>query len=532
MNVTSRIPLFSQESPALQLTYLEKLGLCLLALVVAGHVLVIGHSSYLSLMDWPNHVARATIMADLMFQRGAHFGAEFQYHFMAIPYVLGDIVLATLVALSGPEAAASCWECIAFISLPCALVFYLGVARAPPLGQLVGALCATYLSLDLFFVWGFLEFRLALALSIVALALATLLRRSPSLTVTAVYFVVVLVGYFVHLAAVVFVATAVGATGVLRLWLGRTTFRNEALLWSPILLALGWHFGVMHDAQALDPSDMPHWGTLSEKLDRAFAAFRRFDGDKYLKRAFLVCLCLCGFQAMAGARRFRAWLSNPAVGDCLILAIAFITLYFVLPRSTDEADFIDVRAISEAAIFLMVAFLVVPPTAATQDTRFKTFVLLSAAAVAFANLILVGLYFERQSGWIAGYRELVGSIPVGARVLTISPRMGAPYSYAGSEAVIDRGALDPYLFGGDLGYPQRHFRYVHRPYAPRKAWVQHHDFSSVDWGRIACAYQFLVTVKPFGQYRVGVETTTILENSSGALLRVDPRSCSRHDALE
>ena len=33
--------------------------------------------------------------------------------------------LATLVELLGPDAAASCWECIAFISLPAALVFYL-----------------------------------------------------------------------------------------------------------------------------------------------------------------------------------------------------------------------------------------------------------------------------------------------------------------------------------------------------------------------------------------------------------------------
>src|SRR3569833_385448 len=51
--------------------------------------------------DYPNHLARAAILADLVFHGGQRFGDLFAAHFALAPYILHDALLTSLIALLG-----------------------------------------------------------------------------------------------------------------------------------------------------------------------------------------------------------------------------------------------------------------------------------------------------------------------------------------------------------------------------------------------------------------------------------------------
>jgi hypothetical protein len=148
----------------------------LLAVVLAYGALFI-HFSPLALQDNPNHLARAAILADLIYRHGQIYGHAFSYHFLAIPYVLGDLLIATLAYLVGPAAAWIVWTLLAFLALPGALLVYSRAKRATPTATLLLLLLSIYFSTDAFFVLGFLSFRLGVAFVFLGLGVVELLRQ-------------------------------------------------------------------------------------------------------------------------------------------------------------------------------------------------------------------------------------------------------------------------------------------------------------------------------------------------------------------
>jgi hypothetical protein len=135
----------------------------------------------------------------------------------------------------------------------------------------------------------------------------------------------------------------------------------------------------------------------------------------------------------------------------------------------------------------------------------------------------------------------------------------SPLLHAGSFAVVDRGALEPYLFGADRGDAIKYFHYRHRPYMPDESWYgslqswhkatartfevegqryrwRFHrqpgkpywnmvDLVPVDWNRVACDYDFLLLTKPFNPGYIQIPTRMVASNESAALLAVDKRAC-------
>jgi hypothetical protein len=148
---------------------------------VLSYIGVIAWFAPLVIQDYPNHLARALIMADRIFQHGAEFGAAYQYHFLFTPYLLGDLILAALVALVGVGAAGALWPIFTFLSLPLSLYAWLRAGQTSPDVMVLMLLISLYLSTDTFFVMGFTEFKLSMALVFVALALMEVLRRRWSL---------------------------------------------------------------------------------------------------------------------------------------------------------------------------------------------------------------------------------------------------------------------------------------------------------------------------------------------------------------
>ena len=81
----------------------------LFALAVLAYIAVLLWFSPLLLQDYPNHLARAQILADLLFRHGAEFGQSFRFHLLLTPYISGDLVLSSLVQVAGFKAAAGSW---------------------------------------------------------------------------------------------------------------------------------------------------------------------------------------------------------------------------------------------------------------------------------------------------------------------------------------------------------------------------------------------------------------------------------------
>jgi len=502
-------------------------GWVLAALLMAAYAVIFGRFGGFSLQDYPNHLARGVVMSDLMFQRGARFGAVFHYHFAAVAYILGDIVLASAVDLFGPGGATTLWIALTVLSLPLALMFYLRGTAMPAQSRVLLVVLSLYLSTDGFLYMGFMTFRLAVALTLIGIALAQLFRRRSSSGVFAVYCGIVVLGYLVHLSSLLFLATAVATSGVVRLAARATKLRTEAVLLTPIVAVAAWHLAVaVHSGTASDlPLSTFNWGTWSGKLHGLRWDFLRyydtpFDGR--LDNILVLGLIFCVLWPVRGQLHRRNFM-RPVVLELFAMAAAFLAMYVVLPSAYGDASYLDLRPLAMVPLFLMLACLQLSGTGTAAA-------LACAALLAVGNLAYLAGHMARDGRWMAQYRAIVAAIPRGASVLPLYPGTNAlrPYMHAGAFAVIDRGAVIPYLFSGNRGNPQTYFRYNALPYAPPETWYYTGPPVSVNWAAISCDYDYLLAMKPFDLLRVPIATHLIRENERAALLAVTRQGCTKH----
>jgi len=512
--------------------------------------------------DYPNHITRAAILADLLFHGGQRFGGAFEVHFAISPYILHDAVLTLLIAAFGTVGGAAIFAVSVLLSLPCALIFYMRANAVPPRTQLFILLISLYLATDWFFLMGFMAFRLALAAIIVTLGLVDRLRRDWQPRVFGWYVITLVLGYLTHLTALVFFAPILAVTGVLRGWLRSTTLRREATLWLPVVALLSIHFGLIATAHHAGHAQAYnyYWGTVYDKLHHLNWEFDRFDGRPSPVMMYTLLAC---FSWVTWRHVCRAALLKPAVLEQLALAAAFFALYWIMPSTYRDSTFVDVRALCMVNLFLILAAVYLPP----QEDAGRAFSTRPVLAIAFAlaclNLSYLVLHMGRNNAWLVRYREVVAAIPPGTRVLPIytqrSQRDIRPFLHAASYVTLDRAAIIPYLFSGDRGDLMTYFTYRQRPYMPAEDWYLsleywfqatpatyevggkpytwrfHYDrvaqlwktaeLVPVDWNRVACEYDDLLVTLPFQEHYIEVPFRAIAFNETAALLAIDKQAC-------
>jgi hypothetical protein len=153
------------------------------------------------------------VLGDLILHHGARFGQLFSFHIAAAPYLLTDLLLTACLQLFGVKIGAGIFTSLVLLSLPGALLFYMWANELAPRGRLLVALIGLYLTTE--------------TLVITSLALADLLRRAWSPTLYAVYAIALVLGYLLHLTALVFFAATLIVSGLTRLWFLRTTFPRK-----------------------------------------------------------------------------------------------------------------------------------------------------------------------------------------------------------------------------------------------------------------------------------------------------------------
>jgi hypothetical protein len=506
-----------------------KLAWVLGVICIGAYVVVLSRLSSMPFQDAPNHLARAVAMADLMFHHGARFGGVFQYHFLAVPYVVGDLILATAVELFGQRGGNALWMALVLLSLPCALLFYLRAVRIAADARAMFLLVSMYLATDWYFIMGFFEFRVAIALTLVIFALAQLLRRSWSVGLFVAYSGAVALGYLTHLSTLVFAAATIGASGLLRLLLRTSSLRLEACLLAPIIAVALWHFGVVaHYGAAGDLAASAYeYDTPPGKIARLGWEFFRF--HRSVDGLMLLLLAVCVIWPARRRLRLRE-LKTPAVLEMLLLAAVFLGMYLVLPIATTDAYFIDVRALPFISLFGVIAFLCLWEEGSLGRNLGSALTLPLAALLVTGNLAYLARHLYKDDGSLTQVRRLIAVVPPGAYVLFGHTQHGTawmmkPFQHADAYVLADRGGVIPSLFSGDGGNPMKYFRYIHRPYTPPEEWYKRWPRLRVEWQEVACTYDFILMTKPFEPRRIGLATTVVAENESAALLGIDRGTC-------
>jgi hypothetical protein len=501
----------------------------IVALIGIAYVIVFVQFAPAVLQDYPDHLARAVVVGDLVFHQGLQFGAVFQFRFMAVPYILDDLLLAGAVEVFGVKTAAIVWQVFVLLSLPAALLFYARTLRIRREGQAIAFLLGLYLSTSTFYLRGFLAFGLAVAAILALLALARMLCRRWSYALYGCYAVAVVCSYLIHLSALVLLAPALAVSAAAMIRRRRIDLFHGLLLLLPLGVLFAWHFGVAAgDHRAGDAvSSSFYWGSLLGKAGGLLWPFLRFSRrtDLLMLLAFIVCF-LWPYRTRE-AREF----ADPHAREMGVLALTYLGCYIALPLSLSNASWVDVRAIPLAAIFLLMGSLVAAGRESSSNrTLADAAPVWLAAVLAVANLIYLDMHLGELDGWLGRYRSVVSAIPRGIYVLPIyTNERDRPIKstlHAASFTAIDRAAFIPYLFSGDQGEPMRYFRYNRRPYAPEETWYVEPTPAGVDWHRVACAYGFLLVMKPYDPGRLAIETRPIVENDTAALRAIAPGACA------
>ncbi len=548
-------------------TPVSRLGRAGVLAVCAIYVAYFYQLTSFPFQDYPNHIARAVVLRDLIFHHGACFGQLFSFHITATPYLLTDLLLTVCLQLFGAKAGAGIFGALVLLSLPCALLFYMWANDLAPRGRLLVALIGLYLTTDTFFLLGFFAFRLAIALIIVSLALADLLRRAWSPALYAAYATLLVLGYLIHLTTLVFFAATLIVSGLTRLWFRSTTWRREIYLLIPVATLLALHFaavaGLSHQASVHKYGY--DWGDPAQKLRDFSSWFTRLGGAPAY--AMLLALATCMLWPLRRELRSGA-LKKPAVVEQLLLAATFVGIFLVLPGEYSDAAHVDVRAIPLMVVFLIFACLHMSDQSSGRPFESAP-VLGLALALTLVNLGYLAKHLNRSSAWIGRYRQIVALIPAGARVLPVDTHPGIwGATHVGSFVLLDRAALTPYLFSADRGDAMRYFHYLHRPYAPSESWYrvqkewssaiensyevqgrrytwrfthseksnewQTADLAPVNWNLIACDYDYLLFTQPFDANLIGTATRIVDSNEAAALLAVDKQPCgpsTRHSEV-
>jgi hypothetical protein len=491
-------------------------------ILLAAYCVVFVLLSPLPLQDFPDHLARAVAMSDLLFHGGERFGTIYQFHLLWIPYLLGDLVLTAGVALFGPTGAAAFWILLVFLSLPCAALFYLRVRGIDANSRVLMLLYTLYLATDWFFLMGFLTFRVAVAMLIATLGLVELLRRKWSVPLFALYVGAVALDYLMHLAPIILLVPALGVSALLRLRLRTTRLRVEAALFAPVLVVLAWHFAVGSGYR--DPGDpitsVYLWGTWASKFARIGSEFFHFAPRTDLLLLALLAASLFVRTGIARARDLR----EPLVLEMLALALTFLAMYFVLPLGYSEAFYVDTRPLPLASFFLICAGLALPAADPVAAGRRQPIAVLLAALLVVGNLAYLTRHFVAEKAWVAQYRSLVAALPLHARVLTIYTHGGEgavfPFFHTSGFVAMDRAAVEPYVFAGDNGNPMKYFRYIQRPYDPPEDWYGEIPRPQVDWRRVAQDYDFLIVTQPYDPAVLELPTRTVTANQTATLLAI------------
>jgi len=436
----------------------------LVAILAAMLLLPVWIVAFPPLLDYPNHLARAFVLSHL---NDPHFPFRQFYRsdWGAYPYLGMDASLAVLARLFPIETAGRVYLSLCVLALPAAAWFFLRQARADSEAASFWSLLIAY---NVFFLEGFLNFDLSIAMGLLALGLWLRWLARPGTVRWVAALVAFTASYFAHLLGF----ALAGLIVVAYLALSRRPFRDWA--WSGALALPGVAFYLHSSRVGLTANKIVFHG-LEDKLDSLGMILHGYSPAlDWISRGALAVWFLASWWRNPEFRWDRKWIA---------IAALFFALFWVIPWMWgEEASDLDIRVLP----FMFVAIL------ATARVGRRAMALAIIPLLLFAGrTVNVARHFQEWQPALSGLARSLDVVPRGALVLPIvegdEDPIERPFTHFWAYGVIRRGWFSPYLKDAPGETPMR---IVHESYTPDGFWNLVYD-ETPDWKQVQNDYQYV-----------------------------------------
>jgi hypothetical protein len=415
------------------------------------------------LLDYPNHLARAFVLAHLN-DPSFSFRQFYRADWGAYPYLGVDAALAVLGRVFPIETAGRVYLSLCALALPAAVWFFL--RQAQPESE-VASFWALLIAYNVFFLEGFLNFALSLAVGFLALALWLRWLARPEAAGWIAALVAFTALYFTHLlgfgiAGLIVVAYLPVSRRPLRDW-----------IWSVMLALPGAAFYFHSSRAGMNASKVVFHG-FSDKLDSL----------GMILHGYWLWLDWISLAALA-AWFLLAWWRNPEFRwdrKWLIIAAFLFASFWVIPWMWADASDLDIRVLP----FLFVTILAV----ARVGPRAKQLVAIPLLLFV-TRTVSVTQHFVAVQPELAGLARSFDAVPRDALVLSIvegdEDPIERPFTHFWAYGVIRRGWFSPYLMDIRGETPMR---IIHDSYTPDGFWNLIYE-ETPDWLQVQNDYDFV-----------------------------------------
>jgi hypothetical protein len=435
-----------------------------LALLSALLLIPIWLVEFPPLLDYPNHLAQAFVLTHLddpNFRFSEFYGQEWHFY----PYLTMNAFLIGMQYVIPLELAGRIFLSICLLAMPLCVWFFL--RQANPGNDLL-SLWALLLSYNVFFLYGYLNFYLSVALCFLALGLWIRFLTRESLLRWLIVLAVVTGVYATHLFS--FVILGIMITACL-LW-KRSTIRTLVFSWLLFLPGVLCYLTLPLGVTATREVAFDSFGDKMDWLTGFLRAYSRSVG--WLALAALLACALLAWWRNPDFRWNREW----AVAS----GVLFV-LFWILPVGFGEAWDVYPRVLP----FLFVVFL-----SLCRVGRRARWLALVALAVFFFRMEHITEHFLAGSHQLAGLAQSFTLIPKDARVLPIidgaddSP-VRRNYYHFWAYGAIRRGWLLPNL----LSVPgMAALRLKSGVYRPDLSWDLDYSIPP-DWNKVHDNYEYV-----------------------------------------
>jgi hypothetical protein len=416
------------------------------------------------LLDYPNHLARAFVVAHLD-DPNFSFQKFYRADWGTYPYLGMDAALAVLVRLFPIETAGRVFLSLCALALPGAVWFFLRQAQPEAEAASWWSLLIAY---NVFFLEGFLNFDLSIAVGFLALGLWLRWLANPGIGRWIAALLAFTTAYFAHLLGF----AIAGLIVVAYLALSRRPIRDW--LCSGALALPGLAFYLHSSRVGLSANKIIFHG-WEDKLDSLGMILHGYwPWLDWVSLAALVAWFLAAWWRNPEFHWDRKWTA---------IAVFFFALFWVIPWMWgEEASDLDIRVLP----FLFIAILAM----ARMGRRAKALATIPLLLFA-ARTVSVTLHFNEAQPALAGLARSFDAVPRGALVLPIvegdEDPIERPFTHFWAYGVIRRGWFSPYLKDAPGETPMR---IIHNSYTPDGFWNLGYD-APPDWQQVQNDYDYV-----------------------------------------
>jgi hypothetical protein len=416
------------------------------------------------LLDYPNHLARAFVLAHLNDSQFV-FPMYYRADWGAYPYLGMDATMAVLARIFPIETAGRVFLSLCVLALPAATWFFLKQAQPQAQAAWLWSLLIAY---NVFFLEGFLNFDLGIAVGLVAVGLWLRWLQRPAIGRWIAALAAFTTAYFTHLLGF----ALGGLIVVLYLALSRRPIRGW--IWSGALAVPGVAFYLHSSRVGLSANKIIFHG-WDDKVDSLGMFLHGY--STWLDWASLLAIAVW-FAA--------AWWRNPEFRwdkKWAAIAVFFFALFWVIPWMWgQESSDLDIRVLP----FLFIAIF------ATARVGRRAAILAAIPLLLFAaRTVSVASHFREVQPMLAGLAGSFDAVPRGALVLPIvegdEDPIERPFTHFWAYGVVRRAWYSPYLKDAPGETPMRG---IYDSYTPDGFWNLVYD-DAPDWQQVQSDYEYV-----------------------------------------